>query len=71
MQGGRDEASPDFVALYDDGRGVARIYLEAVAGSSRLPPEIFRRGRRAVDQGCLDINKDGTWHHDFEMIYRK
>lgn len=80
---GRNEANPDYQALYTDDRGVSRVYTmtytDAVWTQFRADPGFHQRFRAELSpdgrswDGEWSKSHDGgeTWLHDFYIFYTR
>jgi hypothetical protein len=80
---GRDEATADFAVLYNDARGVSRVYEMSFADRTwkmwRTNLTFSQRFEGALSRDASEIDAhwekstDGgkTWHHDFDMTFRR
>lgn len=80
---GRDEAQEGYTVIYNDSRGVSRIYemrfLNGVWTMWRNHPAFSQRftGKVSGDRRRIDAewetSTDGrrSWEHDFDMTYRR
>lgn len=77
---GVDDTTGACTALYTDDRGVHRIYQTSLSDGVwrqwRDVPGFEQRFTGTFDgpdtiRAKWEINRDGTWRHDFDMTYRR
>lgn len=79
---GRDESDSAYVALYADGRGVARVYeMTMSSGQWRMWRDSAQFSQRFDATVSADRNSiagrwqkrpgDGVWEHDFAVTYTR
>lgn len=80
---GRDESQEDYVALYTDDRGVARVYGMSLEGAEwrmwRRTPEFSQRFEAHIEPGSQRIrgrwekslDEGASWKHDFNIDYTR
>jgi hypothetical protein len=78
---GRSDACDQFVVLYHDERGVARVFDLTVDGDtwtmSRADPDFHQRllgrveGDRMVGRADASDDRGDTWRKDFDLIFQR
>lgn len=79
---GRDESTPDYIALYYDARKVSRVYEMSFSEGTwmmwRNSPGFSQRFEGKISQDGNTItarweksSNDSIWEHDFDVTYSK
>lgn len=80
---GREESSEDYTVLYNDSRGISRVYNMSYKNNVwkmwRDNPEFMQRfeGKVNLDNKTIEAywenssDGDKNWHHDFDMLFSK